>query len=89
MIETSTGETSTPADIDPKLLEILVCPVTKGPLEYDRAAQELVSRKAGLAYPVRDGIPIMLLDEATPGPAGVGVEVDSSSAGPTNGAAGG
>ena len=54
----------TPSDVDPKLLEILVCPVTKGPLEYDRAARELVSRKAGLAYPVRDGIPIMLPDEA-------------------------
>jgi uncharacterized protein YbaR (Trm112 family) len=50
--------------IDPRLLEILVCPVTKGPLEYDRAANELISRKAGLAYPVRDGIPIMLPDEA-------------------------
>ena len=50
--------------VDPKLLEILVCPLTKGPLEYDRAAQELISRKAGLAYPVRDGIPIMLPDEA-------------------------
>jgi hypothetical protein len=51
-------------DIDPKLLEILVCPVTKGPLEYDREKQELVSRQAGLAFPVRDGIPIMLVDEA-------------------------
>lgn len=51
-------------DVDPKLLDILVCPVTKGPLEYDRAARELISRKAGLAYPVRDGIPIMLPDEA-------------------------
>jgi len=50
--------------LDPRLLEILVCPLTKGPLEYDRAAGELVSRKAGLAYPVRDGIPIMLPDEA-------------------------
>jgi len=50
--------------IDPRLLEILVCPLTKGPLEYDRAANELISRKAGLAYPVRDGIPIMLVDEA-------------------------
>jgi uncharacterized protein YbaR (Trm112 family) len=50
--------------VDPKLLEILVCPLTKGPLEYDAAAQELVSRKAGLAYPIRDGIPIMLIDEA-------------------------
>ncbi len=51
-------------DIDPKLLEILVCPLTKGPLEYDRAAQELISRAAGLAFPIRDGIPIMLVDEA-------------------------
>lgn len=52
------------SDVDSKLLEILVCPVTKGPLDYDREAQELVSKKAGLAYPVRDGIPIMLPDEA-------------------------
>ena len=50
--------------VDPKLLEILVCPVTKGPLVYDRQAGELVSKSAGLAYPVRDGIPIMLPDEA-------------------------
>ena len=52
--------------VDPKLLEILVCPVTKGPLEYDAAAQELISRQARLAYPIRDGIPIMLVDEARP-----------------------
>ena len=52
------------AEVDPKLLEILVCPLTKGPLVYDRAAQELISPKAGLAYPIRDGIPIMLADEA-------------------------
>ncbi|MDF1734864.1 MAG: Trm112 family protein [Minwuia sp.] len=50
--------------LDPKLLEILVCPLTKGPLDYDREAQELISRRAGLAFPVRDGIPIMLADEA-------------------------
>ena len=50
--------------VDPKLLEILVCPLTKGPLRYDEAKQELVSEKAGLAYPIRDGIPIMLVDEA-------------------------
>jgi len=49
---------------DPKLLEILVCPLTKGPLEYDREAQELITRHAGLAYPIRDGIPIMLPEEA-------------------------
>ena len=53
-----------PSDIDPKLLEILVCPLTKGPLRYDRAARELISEEAGLAYPIRDGIPIMLVDEA-------------------------
>ena len=47
-----------------KLLELLVCPVTKGPLEYDREKQELVSRSARLAYPVRDGLPVMLENEA-------------------------
>ena len=52
------------SEIDPKLLEILVCPLTKAPLRYDRAAQELISDEAGLAYPIRDGIPIMLVDEA-------------------------
>ncbi|MGB0669941.1 MAG: Trm112 family protein [Rhodospirillales bacterium] len=52
------------ATVDPKLLEMLVCPLTKGPLTYDRVAQELISPKAGLAYPIRDGIPIMLVDEA-------------------------
>jgi uncharacterized protein len=50
--------------VDPRLLEVLVCPLTKGPLEYDRAAGELISRVAGLAYPIRDGIPIMLPEEA-------------------------
>lgn len=50
--------------VDPRLLEILVCPVTKGPLRLDREKAELVSDKAGLAYPIRDGIPIMLPDEA-------------------------
>ncbi len=50
--------------VDPKLLEILVCPLTKGPLEYDREAQELISHQARLAYPIREGIPIMLADEA-------------------------
>jgi len=52
--------------VDPRLLEVLVCPVTRGPLEYDRARQELISRKAKLAYPVRDGVPIMLAEEARP-----------------------
>ena len=50
--------------VDPKLLEILVCPLTKGPLEFDSTRQELISRKAKLAYPIRDGIPIMLPEEA-------------------------
>jgi uncharacterized protein YbaR (Trm112 family) len=50
--------------VDAKLLEILVCPVTKGPLTYDRQKQELVSRSARLAYPIRDGIPVMLEEEA-------------------------
>ncbi|MDF1719294.1 MAG: Trm112 family protein [Minwuia sp.] len=50
--------------LDPKLLEILVCPLTKGPLRYDKAAAELISKQANLAYPIRDGIPIMLVDEA-------------------------
>jgi len=50
--------------VDPKLLEILVCPLTKGPLEFDASRQELISRAARLAYPIRDGIPIMLPEEA-------------------------
>ena len=52
------------APVDPKLLELLVCPLSKGPLHYDRARNELVSEQARLAYPIRDGIPIMLVDEA-------------------------
>ncbi len=52
--------------IDPKLLELLVCPLTKETLEYDAARQELISRRAKLAYPIRDGIPIMLPEEARP-----------------------
>jgi uncharacterized protein YbaR (Trm112 family) len=52
------------ATVDPKLLEILVCPLTKSTLEYDAERQELVSRQAKLAYPIRDGIPIMLPEEA-------------------------
>ena len=50
--------------MDAKLLEILVCPVTKGPLTYDRQRQELISKSARLAYPIRDGIPVMLEEEA-------------------------
>ena len=50
--------------VDPKLLEILVCPVTKTPLRYDAASQELISDKARLAFPIREGVPIMLIDEA-------------------------
>jgi uncharacterized protein YbaR (Trm112 family) len=59
-----TPQTPLPSPVDPRLLEILVCPLTKGPLEYDTVANELISRRAGLAYPVRDGIPIMLIEEA-------------------------
>lgn len=61
MPETDVPETN---DIDKRLLEILVCPVTKGPLEWHPATRELISRGAGLAFPVRDGVPIMLPDEA-------------------------
>jgi uncharacterized protein len=57
-------DTKPHAQLDPKLLEILVCPLTKSTLRYDSAKQELISDKAGLAYPIRDGIPIMLADEA-------------------------
>ena len=62
--ETKSGVATAAPRIDPKLLEILVCPVTKTTLEYDAAKQELISRAAKLAYPIRDGIPIMLPEEA-------------------------
>lgn len=52
-------------EVDPRLLEILVCPITRTALEYDRAGSRLISRQAGLAFPIRDGIPIMLADEAS------------------------
>jgi len=58
------GGSHTPPPFDPALLDILVCPLTHGPLEWDPERSELVSRKARLAYPVRDGVPIMLVDEA-------------------------
>ena len=54
------------AELDPALLKILVCPVTRGPLRWDPDAQELISETAGLAYPVRDGIPVMIAEEARP-----------------------
>lgn len=56
----------TPATVDPRLLEVLVCPVTRGRLAYDREAGELVSKGAKLAFPIRDGVPIMLAEEARP-----------------------
>ena len=59
-----------PTAVDPRLLEILVCPVTRGPLEDDRTRNELISRSARLAYPIRDGAPVMLPDEARPLEAG-------------------
>ncbi len=64
MTEDISQDDNTPRLVDPKLLEALVCPVSRGPLRYDRNAQELISDRAGLAYPIRDGIPIMLSDEA-------------------------
>ena len=64
MNEPATGEQENRAPIDRKLLDILVCPLTKGPLEYDARRQELISRSAKLAYPIRDGVPIMLPEEA-------------------------
>ena len=67
--DTPPGETPPPVEatrIDPKLLELLVCPLTKETLEYDAARQELISRRSRLAYPIRDGIPIMLPEEARP-----------------------
>ncbi len=57
-------EAETDVEVDPRLLEVLVCPVTRGLLVYDRAKSELVSRSARLAYPIRDGVPIMLPEEA-------------------------
>ena len=62
--KTKNAKTPKATSIDPRLLEILICPVTGGPLQYDRAANELISKKAKLAYPVREGVPIMLADEA-------------------------
>jgi len=62
--ETPPQDAAETARVDPRLLEILVCPLTKTSLEYDAAHQELISRSARLAYPIRDGIPIMLADEA-------------------------
>ena len=65
MSETSDAAPSLPAaEVDPRLLEILVCPVSHGPLEYDRERGELISRSVRLAYPIRDGVPIMLAEEA-------------------------
>ena len=61
--ETSPMPTSGAA-LDPELLDLLICPLTKGPLRYDRVRNELISEQAGLAYPVRDGIPVMLVDDA-------------------------
>jgi uncharacterized protein len=64
MITTTPTPERPAGSVDPKLLEFLVCPVTRGPLEYDAEKQELISRAAKLAYPIRDGIPIMLPEEA-------------------------
>ena len=66
MADDSKASAERASGVDPRLLEILICPLTRTPLEYDREAGELISRKAGLAYPIRDGLPIMLEDEARP-----------------------
>lgn len=58
------GRSDAAPKVDPRLLEVLVCPVTHGPLDYDREAGELISRSARLAYPIRDGVPVMLPEEA-------------------------
>jgi uncharacterized protein YbaR (Trm112 family) len=64
--ESTVSDPKVKTEVDPRLLEVLVCPLTKGPLRYDRERQELISIEAGIAYPIRDGIPIMLVDEARP-----------------------
>ncbi|MEM7767498.1 MAG: Trm112 family protein [Pseudomonadota bacterium] len=64
MAEQTTAFPDRASGVDPRLLEILICPLTRTPLEYDRAKNELISRKAGLAYPIRDGLPILLEEEA-------------------------
>lgn len=64
MTETTEQKPAPHSGVDPRLLEILVCPVSRAPLEYDAENDELISRRAGLAYPIRNGIPIMLEDEA-------------------------
>jgi uncharacterized protein YbaR (Trm112 family) len=64
MVEVPVTEDRRRGRLDPKLLELLVCPLTKGRLEYDAEAQELISRTARLAYPIRDGIPILLAEAA-------------------------
>ena len=60
----SKAEHVSPKTIDPMLLNVIVCPKTHGPLHYDRDAQELISKQAGLAYPIREGVPILLIEEA-------------------------
>ncbi|MEL7231621.1 MAG: Trm112 family protein [Pseudomonadota bacterium] len=62
--ENDKSGSATPVPIDPKMLGVLVCPKTRGPLTHDSETQELISSKAGLAYPIRDGVPILLIEEA-------------------------
>ena len=64
MVETDSADENRRGRIDPKLLELLVCPLTRARLEYDAGRQELISRAAKLAFPIRDGIPILIADEA-------------------------
>lgn len=64
MTDTPSSDQTGPCGVDPRLLELLICPVSRGPLSFDSEHCELVSKKAGLAYPIRDGVPIMLESEA-------------------------
>ncbi|ACT57723.1 Trm112 family protein [Hirschia baltica] len=64
MSKTDTSSKSAQPGIDPRLLEVLICPASRGPLSYDKETNELISKKANLAYPIREGVPIMLIDEA-------------------------
>jgi uncharacterized protein YbaR (Trm112 family) len=64
MPDIDTSQSNPPADVDPRLLEVLVCPITRSALHYDRSRQELISQQARKAYPIRSGVPIMLVEEA-------------------------
>jgi uncharacterized protein YbaR (Trm112 family) len=66
MMMSATNASASPKRLDPAMLNMLVCPVSRGQLEYDKNGQRLISKQAGLAFPIRDGVPILLVDEAEP-----------------------